>query len=387
MLAGAFATGLAGVGLITLVCAWTRTKEDAAMGIILSTFFGAGIILLSIIQKRPGGAKAGLDTFIFGQAAGMIRHDVYVIAGVSLISLLLVLLLYKEFKVFSFDPGFARAQGWPTLALDMTMMGMFVLVTVVGLRAVGVVLMAAMLILPGATARFWTQRLGPMLLLSGIVGAATGALGTLLSAGLVEKWLGIDLLAFGDRSRNLPTGPLIVLSGTAIFLFSVFFAPQRGVVARAWTGTRLRLKTARENLLRTLYELSEAQLPSPSVVSMAQLLERRAWTRSLAGCLVWQAARRGLVERLPHGVRLTRHGLGEAARLVRAHRLWELFLIRGADIAPDHVDRDADWMEHLLTPEMVESLGASLAADELPPDREAVPPSPHETPDSVSPGE
>ncbi|MBN2477165.1 MAG: metal ABC transporter permease [Pirellulales bacterium] len=377
MLLGALLTGLAGVVLITIVCRFTRTREDAALGIVLSTFFGAGIVLSSIIQHRPdGGAKAGLESYIYGQAVGMNRQDLYLIAGVSLAALSIVAMLFKEFKVLSFDPGFARAQGWPTWTLDMAMMGTLALVTVIGLPAVGVVLMAAMLILPGATARFWTDRLGPMLLLAGLIGGATGGFGTLLSAGVVKQWLGFDPLRFGDTESNLPTGPVIVLSGTALFLFSVFFAPQRGVLARLWSEMRLRRKIGRENLLRTLYELSEPALASPAEISIDQLLRRRAWSRPRAHWLLWRATRSGLVAWGPGGARLTQPGVAEAARLVRAHRLWELFLIRGAHIAPDHVDRDADAIEHLLTPELLGQLQTDLAAAGVA--AVQIPPSPHD---------
>lgn len=380
MLVGALLTGLAGVALIALLTHWTRTKEDAALGIVLSTFFGAGIMLSSIIQNMPeGGSKAGLESYIYGQAAGMIRQDVYLIAAVSAASLLVVLLFYKEFKLLSFDRGFARAQGWPTLALDMTMMGTLTLITVIGLPAVGVVLMAAMLILPGATARFWTERLDRMLLLSGVIGALTGTLGTAISSGLLKAWLGFDPFAFGDSDANFPTGPTIVLCGTAIFLFSVLFAPQQGVLGRLWGDLRLRLKTADENLLRTVFEQSEGSAGGARApVSLEQLLEHRAWSHSRAAWLVRRAAARGLVQHGPGGVSLTAAGLAEAQRLVRAHRLWEMFLIEGADIAPDHVDRDADSIEHLLTPELIEQLEARLAdRGRLQPAAEPVPASPH----------
>jgi manganese/zinc/iron transport system permease protein len=377
MLFGAFCTGLAGVGLVTLVCRWTRTKEDAAVGIVLSTFFGAGIVLSSVIQNQEGGgAKAGLESYIYGQAAGMVLQDVLWIAMVSAAALVVVVLLFKEFKVLSFDPAFARTQGWPTLALDLAMMGTLALVTVTGLPAVGVVLMAAMLILPGATARFWTERLGPMLVLSGILGAAPGTIGTLLSAGVVAGWLGFDPLAFGPTATNLPTGPLIVLSGTALFLFSVLFAPRRGAVARLWAAARLRSTTARENLLRTLYELSEPRLPDRPAIAVEQLLTHRAWRAWQARWLVRWMSWLGLVERTPEGARLSESGLGKARGLVRTHRLWERFLIERADIAPDHVDRDADMIEHLLGREIVDALEERLAAQGGP--RDAVPQSPHE---------
>jgi len=383
MLLGALVTGLLGVGLITFLCRHTRTKEDAALGIVLSTFFGAGIVLSSLIQQQPDAGKAGLETYIFGQAAGMIRQDLYLIAAVSAVALLLVLLLYKEFKLLSFDPEFARAQGWPTLGLDLLMMGALAVVTVVGLPAVGVVLMAAMLILPAAAARFWTERLGPMLVLAGLLGALSGAVGTLVSAGLGAELPGLAWLsaASEDPARaGLPTGPVIVLCGTLLFVLSLMFGPRRGVLARAIRLARLRSKTARENLLRAIFEATE-QLPrDQQAVAVEQLLVRRAWSRGRLGRLLRRATRSGLVVREGARVRLTSAGRSEAQRLVRTHRLWELFLIRGAQIAPDHVDRDADTLEHLLPAELVEQVETELAASsQLEADATAVPDSPHPT--------
>jgi len=360
MLVGALMTGLLGVATITFILRWTRTKDDAALGIVLSTFFGSGIVLSSIIQNMAGGgSKAGLETYIYGQAAGMVRGDLLLMAAASAVALLMLLLFYKEFKLLSFDPGFARAQGWPTLALDMTLMGLLALITVIGLPAVGVVLMAAMLVMPGAAARLWTNHLGRMLALSALIGALMGSSGTLLSAGVLREWLGFNFL--GIEWTNLPTGPMIVLCGTAIFLFSVLFAPRRGAVARAWSGLRLRLRTAEENLLRTLYERGESRRSQLAVVPVDELRRYRAWSRVGARWLTAWAGLRGLVRRMPEGVQLTEHGLSEARRLVRVHRLWELFLIEGARIAPDHVDRDADSIEHLLTPQLVAKLETRLA--------------------------
>jgi len=289
----------------------------------------------------------------------------------------IVCLLYKELKLLSFDPEFARAQGWPALALDMTIMGTLAVVTVVGLPAVGI-LMVALLIIPAATARFWTERLSVMLLLGALAGAAAGALGTLLSAGLLQQWLGFDPLAFGDTTKNLPTGPLIVLCGTAVFLVSLFFAPRRGIVSQMVAEIRLRAKTARENLLRTLFELSEPHLPDRPAIGLDRILASRAWSRAAARWLLWWAVRRGAVEPAPDGFRLSESGLKRAGRLVRAHRLWELFLIRGVRIAPDHVDRDADAIEHLLTPEIINALETEFGpAVEAAADA-GVPQSPHE---------
>lgn len=373
MLAGAFLAGLAGIALMTIVCRWTRTKEDAALGLVLSAFFGAGIMLSSYIQNiEGGGSRAGLETYIYGQAAGMLREDLFLISAVSAVVLAILAVFYKEFKLLSFDPGFAQAQGWPTLALDLTLMGSLTLVTVMGLPVVGVVLMAAMLILPGAAARFWTDRLERMLLLSAVLGAAAGTIGSLISAGVVRSWLGFDPFGFAE-GQTAPTGPVIVLCGTGVFLFSMLVAPNRGLLARLWRWWRLRTKTGDENLLRTLYEFVEGRGADAPPVTAIEVAAARSWSPRQSGRRLRRAVSKGWVRRVAGGIELTPAGRIEAERLVRAHRLWELFLIHGASIAPDHVDRDADTMEHVLAPEILAELerrfGAAATSE--------VPQSPH----------
>jgi manganese/zinc/iron transport system permease protein len=386
LLVGAFASGLLGVALVTMIIRWTRTKEDAAIGIVLATFFGLGIVLSSLIQRSPEfGGTAGLERFTLGQAANLDPQDDMLIAIVCALALVVVVLLYKEFKLFSFDPDFAQSQGWPTLKLDLVMMGVLGLVAVMGVKAVGVLLVPALLITPPAAARFWTNRLGKMLVLSAAIGAASAALGTLISAGVHIDLLGFNPLAIGDNAPALPTGPLIVLAATAMFLFSMLFAPQRGVAARAFEVIRLRQKTARENLLRTLYELSEHELPRRPTVPLSALQSDRAWTAAQARRLLRWAERSRYVEPTAEGPRLTEQGLAEASAITRAHRLWELFLIQGANIASDHVDRDADSIEHLLGPEMVDELEEALARQgKLPAATGRVPHSPHELPGQVA---
>lgn len=225
MLLGALGTGLLGIGVISVLRHFTRVKEDAAIGIVLSVFFGAGVVLVRLIQNHSTtGSKAGLDSYILGKTAGMILSDVYLIAGVSLASLLLIGLLYKEFKLVAFDASFAKAQGWPALVLDLLLMALVALAVVIGLPAVGVVLMAALLILPGATARFWTERLSVMLALSAGFGFLTGLIGTWVSA----------------QYSLMPAGPIIVLVGAAIFLASLVAAPRRGLLGRWLLGRKIR---------------------------------------------------------------------------------------------------------------------------------------------------
>ncbi|HZG77243.1 MAG TPA: iron chelate uptake ABC transporter family permease subunit [Paenibacillus sp.] len=227
--AGAIATF--GIGFITR---HSRIKQDAALAIVLSAFFGLGIMLLTRIQQSGSGSQAGLDKFLFGQAAAMIQADVYTMTALALLLIAVCALFFKHFKLISFDAGFARMIGYPTGALEQLLMLLLVVAVVVGIQAVGVVLMAAMLITPAVAARYWTDRLGAMVVLAGLFGAASGALGTLVST----------------VANQLPTGPLAVLAATAIFVVSVLFAPRRGLVAKRLQQARVKRDVRREHASR-----------------------------------------------------------------------------------------------------------------------------------------
>ncbi len=217
MLAGALVSGVIGIAIISALGRWTRVKNDAAIGTVLTVFFGLGVVLLKMIQNMGGvGSKAGLDSYILGKTAGMTRGDVYVILAASLLCLALIVLLYKEFQLVAFDNDFASSLGWPVFRIDLLLMSLVAAAVVIGLPNVGVVLVSALLIMPGAAARFWTNRLSTLLVLSGIFGFFTGLIGTMLSA----------------TFDQLPAGPIIVLTGTVIFLASLLFGIRRGVIAR-----------------------------------------------------------------------------------------------------------------------------------------------------------
>lgn len=346
-IAGAVCSGLLGVVLISWLQSATRIKSDAAIGIVLGGFFGLGIALSRMIQDDPSGRQAGLDSYLLGKTAGMVSQDLFLITTVSLNVLAAVLLLYKEFKLISFDSGLAAVLGWPVLLLDMALMGMVVVTTVIGLPAVGVVLMSALLIIPGVSARFWTERLSSMLWLSAAFGLLTGLVGTVLSS----------------QYSRLPAGPLIVLTGAAIFVFSMFFAPRRGILSRLFQHFRLERRVAQQNLLRCMYELSEDALPERRTVGIAELLHARSWHQGDLLGRLRGAASRGDVAEVPNGWRLTEQGLQTAAGIVRTHRLWEIYLVEQASVAADHVDRDADEIEHMLKPELIAELDARLQAE------------------------
>jgi len=355
LLAGAVTTGVLGVGTILFLRHYTRLKEDTALGVVLSVFFGAGVALLGVVQKMQTGHAAGLESFIYGKTASMISSDALLIGVSGLLATLVCVLLYKEFKIVCFDAGFAGSQGWPVIALDIVMMVLVVAVTVIGLQAVG---------------RFWTDRMHWMIVTAGLVGGAGAMLGAAVSA----------------LAPRLPSGAMIVMTVTAVFLASMCLGTRRGILPRWLAQRRLARRIARQNLLRALYEWSEEHVPSgPSVTASEAarhppmptdaLLAERSWSPMQLRQQLRAAQREGcVVPEGENGWRLTPQGLGEAQRLVRNHRLWETFLIHFADVAPSHVDRDADAIEHVLSPEMIRQLEDLLDAV---PRAGQVPDSPH----------
>jgi manganese/zinc/iron transport system permease protein len=357
LFAGALCAGVAGALLVLAIIRGSKVKEDAAIGIVLSVFFGAGIVLLTVIQHHAGGGQSGLETYLFGQAATMLAEDVVVMAVVAGVVLALLALLHKELKLLSFDREFGASLGFPVRGLEVILTSLLVVVVVIGLQTVGVVLMVATLVTPAAAARQWTQRLGSMIFLSAAIGGLSGAGGAVLSA----------------ATERLPTGPTIVVISSLILIASLLFAPARGMLWGALRARRLRGRVRGENLLKDIYQLGERGGDRLAPVSGQALREVRGRSRlDLA-----RSARSLLAARLvdPHGDgwRLSAAGLEAAERIVRKHRLWEVYLTRRLALPGDHVHRDAEAMEHALSDRAVEELDQALGYPETDPHGQPIP--------------
>jgi manganese/zinc/iron transport system permease protein len=362
LLAGAAVSGVIGVLVVHAVVHTTRLPEDAAMGAVLSVFFGLGYVLLSHIQTLGTGAEGGIAKFIYGQTAAMSSGEATTIAGVALLAALAVAALFKEFRLACFDREFAVAQGWPVARIDLLMMALLILVTVIGLRAVGLILIVALVIIPAAAARFWTERLAVMTVSAAGIGAASGYLGAAASA----------------LFPNFPAGGIIVLTAGGFFLISLLFAPARGVLAASLRQVRLRLQVGSQHVLRAAFEALESRGETVSGgVSLAQLQRARAWSPAWFGLLVRWLEWTGRLRRSGAEVVLTELGRRDALRVTRNHRLFEQFLVTRAELAPSHVDRSADFVEHVLSPEILAELEAELAAAGRLPRQLGVPTSVH----------
>ena len=365
LIAGAAIFSILGTASVIFIQKYTRLKDDAALGIVLSVFFGFGIALMGLATRMETGNAAGLSSFIYGKTASMLFFDAMLIALTALATIIFCILFFKEFTLICFDEEYGATQGWPVTRLDFLMMGLVVVVTVIGLQAVGLILVVALLIIPAAAARFWTFRLRRMLWLSGVFGALSGMLGS----------------AFSALMANLPAGAVIVLTASIIFLFSMTFGSARGILRLVIERFKLRKRILRENLLRDLYEWHESahtalrvgSFPVESKVlgpSVGDLLARRSWSaRQLQRTIKALTASKNLIVNTGDRLQFTDQGIQAAQAIVRKHRLWEAYLISHADVATGMVDLSADRIEHVLDEEIIrklEGLFPSVHPKELP---------------------
>jgi len=352
LMAGAAVFSVLGTASVLFIQTHTRLKDDAALGIVLSVYFGLGIALMGMATRMGTGNAAGLSSFIYGKTASMLWADAVLIAATALGAALFCFLFFKEFALLCFDADFGATQGWPVGRLDFLMMSLVVIVTVIGLQAVGIILVVALLIIPAAAARFWTYDLRHMLGLSGIFGALCGMLGSAISA----------LMA------NLPSGAVIVLTAAMIFIFSLVFGSARGLMRLTFERRQLTRRIQNENLLRDLYEWHESSDHSPAtgengdprdLPAVNQIAARRAWSEPHFRRTLKRLTRSGWLRTdNRHRLQFTPRGAAQAREVVRKHRLWEAYLLAHADVAPSVVDLSADRIEHVLDRDLIDHLEA-----------------------------
>lgn len=224
LLLGALATGLLATLFIVGIVRHSRIKFDSALAMVMSVFFGLGMVLLTYVQKIPNANQAGLKRFIFGQASTLLARDVVLMAVCGAVLLAVVAVFWKELKLFSFDPEYAWSIGFPPQRLNLLLSALIVVGIIIGLQTVGVILMSAMLIAPAVAARQWTGKLCVMVSLAAFFGALSGVAGTAISS----------------LSPKLPTGPAIVVCISSIALVSLLCAPGRGILHKVYRRVRNR---------------------------------------------------------------------------------------------------------------------------------------------------
>lgn len=357
MFFGALASSFIGFFIIDWLPKHTKIKPDAALAITLSFFFALGLMLLSYIQGLDVENKSGLDKILFGQAAAMTQDDIRLLAYVTVFILLVVALLFQKFRLIAFNRLYAQSLGMAVTFYELVLALLIVMAVVVGLQLVGVILMAAVLLTPMAAARLWSDNLTMILLIAGLLGALSAVIGTQISY----------------VAPAMPTGPWMVVSLASLFVLSLLFAPQKGLLQRAWQQRRLRRKVAEENLLRTLYKLCERGGFATCSFNLADIQALRAMPVSRLQIHLQRLAKKGLASHCPQGWCLTNKGFEQARLLTRRHRLWESYLSERADLTPEQIHTQAERIEHILTDEQSRQIEAELGVTPTDPHGQPIP--------------
>jgi len=368
ILVGATVAGFLGVALISLLRKTSRIRQDSALGLVLSGFYALGICMLTRIQKMEFGNQSGIDKYLFGQVVGLSSSDLWTMAFSCLLILTLTILLYKELLVAGFDSEYARSIGLPVDFLQYLLWLLLAFAVITSLQVVGVVLVSALLVIPAATASLITDKMRAILIWSAMLGCMAGATGAFLS------FLG----------NQLPTGPIIVLVSAVFFLWALFFHPQNGLFFK-WLAARNRnQRISLENTLKAVYQELESINFQKETTSVSQLAKRRrigmpqAHRETDALVARQYATIHPVEEKLaapprPTLLSLTPKGWGTACRIVRNHRLWELYLTNEARYAPDHVHDDAEKIEHVLGEETVRRIERILSNPKKDPHGKLIP--------------
>lgn len=347
LLSGAVVFGLLAAMLISLLQRTTKLKSPECMGVVFSGFYGLGIVLLKIISRGSTAGKSGLEKFLWGQIVGLTPDDLILIGIIVALSIILIRIYWRPLALSSFDPSYAASQGIAVQRIHYLLSAMLTVAIVISIQAVGVILVSAMLIIPAATAYLLTDRLKRMVILSGALGALAGLMGAFFSYTL----------------KGAPTGSLMVLAATVPFMLTICFAPRHGVLPRLLRVIRHRKLTHGQNLLRSIYMILERRNNGfeDRRIGVDDIAAIRQETPQFIAKLVRIAAKQNWVRSdSPDPVILTDAGLDEAKRLTRNHRLWELFLTHEAKLSSQAVHTDAEQIEHVLAPDVLQRLEAML---------------------------
>ncbi|MBX2851077.1 MAG: metal ABC transporter permease [Phycisphaeraceae bacterium] len=346
LLGGAMVAGLLTAVIISIVHRHSRTKEDSAIGIAFTAMFAVGLIAISSL---PRSTHFDLKCFVYGEPLAIAKPDLWLMGTICPLVLLTVGLMYQRLKLISFDPVGAQALGVPVQLVHYLLRGMLAATIVAGIKSTGVILVVAMVITPASAAYQLTNRLWVMLVLAGVIGGVSAGLGM--------------SLAF---TINAPTGPSMVVVVVILFILAVLFSPSHGWVFERLRKRKLAHHVAQEDVLKAVYRLGEQKLDTPHPVGEETGLSPKRIRRS-----VTRLVKEGLMRVTDGAVALTEAGQKHAQELVRAHRLWETYLVKEAGIDPAVVHDQAERLEHAH--ELAEQLDEKLGKPETDPHGSQIP--------------
>lgn len=364
VLTGAFTTALLGLATIHFLERYVNVRSDSALCFVLSAFFGIGLTLASDVQFSFTSLYRLAQAYLYGQAASMNDYHILVYGILCLLIMALVIFLYKELQLIIFDRDYAKSMGIRTSLIDSLVFILIVLAVIIGIRSVGVVLMSAMLIAPAAAARQYTQKMSAMFVLAAAFGLISGFFGNYLSVELAQ------IPVFADAHLAWPTGPMVVVVASAICLLSLMFAPERGLLLRLWRIAGFRYRCMCENLLKSIWRQSP-----DGQVSFDEIAQFQSASSLYIRAVLWRLQRQGWIVSAGGGeYRLTTEGKLWAARIVRLHRLWEVYLAHYMGVGGERVHRNAEEMEHIITPQIEKELILLLNDPKRDPHHQPIPP-------------
>ena len=369
LMSGAVVSGFLGVAAISFLTKYTKIKADSAMALILSSFYALGICLLAYLQQSSGSGVANLESYLFGSLVGLSHADLLPMVFCLLCVVLTLVGLHKEIIISGFDPTYARSIGLPLDWIQFLLSALLAFCIVTSLQTIGVVLVSALLIIPASTSWLLTHRLSHLLALSAIIGGLSGLLGCFLSF----------------LHHRLPAGPTIILCSTFIFLCVLLFNPQRGIIPVRIRSKRLGKKIRWENTLKACFQVLEQSNFEVESFPQSQLARRRGKSAAETEKEVDVLIRHGYATRIHQPliqsnelpsepvISLTPGGWEVACRMIRNHRLWELYLTQEASYASDHVHDDAEKIEHIIGEKTVRRLERILSNPRLDPHGKPIP--------------
>jgi len=350
---GAFLTGWFSTFLVDFIVNKSKIKQDAAIGIVLSTFFAFGIVLLTYIQNGNYTDQGGLNQFLFGQAAAINKDELILFEVILGIIALSIFIFYRAFILVSFNADYAKSLGLPVKFIEFLLTSLTVLSVAAGIQALGVVLMSALIVTPAAAARFWSHNLPRILLLAVAISVFSGLVGAYVSY----------------ANTQTPTGPWVVLVLSFITLVSFLGSAKNGILASYLKSRSNKRKILHENILKTIYHYHENHQHIEQLdltVSASELLEIRLVDTDQLQKGLGRLLHMELLSQQDQRYQLTSKGRIESRRIVRLHRLWEQYLLKRTSIDALHVHSGAEAIEHILSPELEQELERELGIKGIP---------------------
>lgn len=361
ILVGAVLSALLAHFLIHILQTRLSVPGDAALCFVLASSFGIGTTLASRLQFSHTTLYQQVQLYLYGQVATMSDLHIFIYGLQAAIFVLVIFIFYKELQVITLDRNYAKSLGLSVKKIDFFFFFLIAISVVIGIRSVGVVLMAAMLIAPAVAARQFTNRLSIMFLIAALVGMLSGWFGNVLSFALpsLQSLEGV----------SFPIGPMIVLVASFLCFLSLLFAPQRGLFLRFIRASLFRFKCIRENILKTIWHHGPKK-----EIAVSEIAKYQKINRVYLWWILRHLASQGWIKQSGKQYQLTTAGVRRGAQIVRLHRLWEVYLADYLGVGREKVHCSAEEMEHILTPELEVELTQLLHNPKLDPHRKPIPP-------------